>query len=170
VPILAAFGIGIALVAAFLGLAGYSPVPQEPPIPTTHDYENSLITLRRTACFGPCPDYSLTIHGNGTVLYEGHSHVKIRGNYTYSIPQENVKKLIDNAYYSSGFFSMADSYGGCIDCPTYALSISVDNTTKSVRYLTSAAPDGLKFLDKRVDELAETDRLVKCDAERGCTK
>ena len=167
-PILAAFGFGIVLVVAVLALSGYTRITSQPSMPSVHNYEDSVITLRRTVCFGYCPDYSLRIHGNGTVLYEGHQFVKTRGNYTYSISQANVKKLIDESY-SAGFFSMADHYGGCIDCPTYTLSISIDNTTKSVTYLTSAAPDGLKFLDKRVDEFAETDQLVKCDAERGCT-
>jgi hypothetical protein len=35
------------------------------------DYSNMVITLERTACFGTCPIYRLTIQGNGQVVYEG---------------------------------------------------------------------------------------------------
>lgn len=30
-----------------------------------------MITLERTRCFGFCPDYVVTVCGNGTVLYKG---------------------------------------------------------------------------------------------------
>ena len=38
-----------------------------------------VITLERTACFGVCPVYKLTIYGDGRVLYDGIRFVRTEG-------------------------------------------------------------------------------------------
>src|SRR5947208_1474873 len=37
------------------------------------------ITLERSTCFGTCPDYKLTVTGDGTVVFEGREFVKVKG-------------------------------------------------------------------------------------------
>ena len=34
------------------------------------DKDKLTISLQRTACFGSCPDYKVTIEGNGHVVFE----------------------------------------------------------------------------------------------------
>src|SRR5574338_529754 len=168
-PILAAFGGGIALVVVSLFTSGYNPIPPTPsPVPTVHDYQNSIVALTRMPCYGYCPDYFLTVYGNGTVLYEGHRFVKTRGNYTYAIPTENVSKLVDEFYFAD-FFSMPSRYDGCIDCPVNIVSITVDGKTKSVNYSVDF-PEKLKTLDKRIDELSGSLQYVRCIPKGYCEK
>lgn len=35
------------------------------------------ISLEQTACYGTCPAYKVTIHGDGNVVYVGNNHVRI---------------------------------------------------------------------------------------------
>ncbi len=46
--------------------------------------ENSqpVITLERTACFGACPVYTLSIYADGTVVYNGERFVDVEGEQT----------------------------------------------------------------------------------------
>ncbi len=62
--------IGIVLVLSVLGMAisfqmNFLYFPLLEPVNLT-DVE---IKLEKTNCFGPCPVYSVIIHGDGTVVY-----------------------------------------------------------------------------------------------------
>jgi hypothetical protein len=48
------------------------------------------ITLERR----PSPWYSVTILGNGSVLYEGQGYVRVTGVREYTIPPSDVHKLL----------------------------------------------------------------------------
>ncbi len=48
----------------------------------------AVITFHRHTCFGTCPDYSVTIRGDGTVVYQGNSDVKVLGLQSYKISSE----------------------------------------------------------------------------------
>ncbi len=52
-----------------------------------------IITLERGACYGMCPVYSLTIYGNGKVVYKGDMFVKVAGKIVFGISEEKVKNL-----------------------------------------------------------------------------
>src|SRR5919202_5807692 len=39
------------------------------------------VTLERTACFGTCPAYKVTIRSDGTIIYEGREFVQMKGTY-----------------------------------------------------------------------------------------
>ena len=163
VPILIAYGVGITSVLVVFELTGFTVSQPQGDYHDMPDYQSSFITLTRTPCFGSCPDYSVSIYGNGTALYEGRQFVKTVGNYSYLIPQSNVSKLVDE-FYATEFFSMQDNYGSCIDCPTFTASIVIgDNISKSVTYNGFSAPDRLKVLDKRIDELSGTHYFVRCN-------
>jgi hypothetical protein len=53
------------------------------------------ITLRRTVCYGFCPDYTVSISGDGQVRYEGRAFVNVVGQRTASIPPEDVARLLE---------------------------------------------------------------------------
>ena len=44
-----------------------------------------MITLQRTACFGACPVYTVSIYADGTVAYNGERFVEVEGTQTGSI-------------------------------------------------------------------------------------
>jgi len=169
VAILIAFGIGIAFVVITLMLGGNSSLP-EPEIHGASDYQNSIISIKRTSCFGYCPDYTMTVYGNGTVLFEGHQFVKMRGNYNYTIPKADVSKLVDT-FYETGFFSMANYHHGCNDCPLNTVTIYVDGRTKTVVYGTLDDGSGnLRTLDRSINELSGSDAYVRCTPKLYCEK
>lgn len=156
VPVIAGLVIGIGVVILFGLNPNFFP-------PSHWDYQTAVISLERVPCYGTCPYYSLTIFGNGTVIYEGRSNVAVVGKHTYSVPKENAEHLI-NYFQLYGFFSMKDSYGTCGDCPTYTTSIRLDEKTKTVVYNGYSAPDRLNFLDKQIDSLANSYDWVECPA------
>jgi len=137
---------------------------------------NSLvITLERTGCFGFCPAYSLTIYGDGVVEYEGHYFVAVKGNQTANIAAEQVQRLLTSAI-EIKYFNLADEYYAPIeDVPTYTTSITVDGTTKKIVDY-AGAPDRLREFENMIDDVAGSDKWVKCpdgrmimDRDGGCT-
>ena len=94
---------GIAFVVLFLVF----------PIPSGfRDSTSTIITLERTACFGTCPAYHVTLYGNGTVVYEGESFVAVNGAQKSQVDPQAVKGLVDE-FYNVGFFSLRDRYEKC---------------------------------------------------------
>lgn len=145
--IVAGLAVGVAFVISFSFL--FAP----PPAPSS--VENAIITLDRTACFGTCPDYSLTIHGNGTVFYVGRSFVAVTGPHSATIPPEDVRGLVES-FYDISYFSLRNEYTGQVtDLPTVTTSISIDGRFKQVVDYYGA-PDSLKQLEARIDELANS--------------
>jgi len=51
-----------------------------------------------------CPVYTVTIHGTGTVEYEGYEWVKFIGRHQGSIPLDNVRTLVE-CFFDADFFS-----------------------------------------------------------------
>jgi hypothetical protein len=67
--------IGTSSAVYAQGKTHIKPVPQQLP----SDLNGVRTKLVRTPCFGLCPDYSVSIFGDGTVLYEGRRFVKNKG-------------------------------------------------------------------------------------------
>ena len=64
------------------------------------------IKLERTACFGTCPIYSITVFDDGTAIYEGKQFGRIEGSRTFIIPEEKVGELIRLFYTKNLFFTL----------------------------------------------------------------
>ena len=74
---------------------------------TTERDADVTITLERTACYGTCPVYKLTITGDGMVVYEGRDFVEVKGEQTSSISPAQVQDLVD-AFEQANFLSLHD--------------------------------------------------------------
>jgi hypothetical protein len=55
---------------------------------------NAVIRLERTACYGTCPAYKVTIYGTGEVIYEGKAHVRVVGTRRAKIAPHTAEQLI----------------------------------------------------------------------------
>ncbi|HEU4605786.1 MAG TPA: DUF6438 domain-containing protein [Nitrososphaera sp.] len=64
-----------------------------------------VIGLERTMC----PDFSLFIHGDGKIVYEGRHYVVAKGRHGGQISRAHVKQLLDE-FYRIGYFSLKDRY------------------------------------------------------------
>jgi hypothetical protein len=133
---------------------------------------SSSITLERTSCFGPCPTYKVTIHGDGTVEYEGFTNVRVVGKATSRIRSRVVDELRAE-FERIGFWGLRKEYTSIdfgdgtglmvSDRPTAITSFSSGGRTKTVSdYL--GAPQALRDLEKRIDAEAGTKRWVAVDA------
>ena len=152
VPVVVGLAVGIAFLISISLLFDASP--------SSESVENAVITLDRTVCFGSCPDYALTIYGNGTVTYDGRNFVAVTGERTGTIAPEDVRGLVKN-FYDIDYFSLRDEYIDQVtDLPTTTTSIRIDGRFKEiVDYY--GAPEALRQLENRIDEIANSDIWVK---------
>lgn len=56
--------------------------------------EVSSVAMRRGACFGRCPEYTLTIRRDGTVIYNGTRNAPSLGTFEKNIGTEEAAKLM----------------------------------------------------------------------------
>ncbi|XGV94524.1 MAG: DUF6438 domain-containing protein [Leptolyngbya sp. BL-A-14] len=143
----------IPLTQSPLLAAGTLPANQSAIVQPQRSRQPVILTLERTACFGACPIYKLTIHGNGKVVYEGKRFVKVMGTRTTTISQTAVRKLIAE-FQQLQYFKLQDSYrGGHTDAPSAITSFTLGNQQKTVNhYLASPnAPTRLTALENKID-------------------
>lgn len=57
------------------------------------DFENRLISIRKTPCFGDCPVYEVTISKDGKVTYNGINFVNEKGVKEFQLSEKELKKL-----------------------------------------------------------------------------
>lgn len=126
--------------------------------------EKLVIKLARTACFGACPVYSLTINGDGAVIYEGKDYVRIKGVKEATVAPEVIDLLLQ-AFEEAAYFTLNDSYSGFgkSDMPSAITSISIGDNTKSVKHYLgdSSAPKKLTDLENKIDELVNSVQWIK---------
>lgn len=145
------------------------PLP-EPSIP-----KDTLITLTRTACYGYCPSYKLTISADGTVTFEGRDYVKTKGTIKSRISRKQLQQLISE-FKKLNYFSLRDTYqseeDGCstvwTDYPSATTSVRLNGKSKSILHYygchkdpgNAMYPKGLTELESKIDEIVGTERWV----------
>ena len=127
------------------------------------------MTLDRSECFGPCPIYSISIHGDGTVIYHGKKYVSVVGKRVHKIPVDDVRKLIDE-FNKLGYFSLKDEYTQVVnadgsithvsDLPGTTTSIKIKRRKKTV-YNYFGGPEALRKLERKIDEISQSARYVR---------
>jgi hypothetical protein len=159
-----------------------APIPADVsiPFPKGEPAETS-ITLERSACYGTCPDYRVTVHGDGLVQfdtsddhfrgtaaevhleYNGHN-VLLPGPHTARIDPAVVAKLLDR-FQAAHFFGLKNEYSyGATDASTQMVTVRVGNASKSVTdYIGTMAgmPQEVRDLEDAVDAAAGTARWVE---------
>ncbi len=138
-------------------------------VPEIDDVEDVVITLERTMCLGECPVYSLTIYGNGLVMYKGEKYVGVVGQKTTTLSQRQVEQLVE-AFYRTNYFSLKDSYEykemadgvtlTVTDLPWTYTSIEVDGTYKRVENYFGG-PDKLAELENLIDEVVNSQQWLE---------
>ncbi|HEX3673262.1 MAG TPA: DUF6438 domain-containing protein [Rhizomicrobium sp.] len=131
--------------------------------PEVRNWESVTIRLERSLCYGTCPSYSVELHGDGTVLYDGRDCVAIMGPRTGHVPAAAVVGLVQQ-FRNADYFSLKENYVASItDGPTFRTSIGFDGHSKSVGdYLGESAgmPAAVEALERAIDKTTGTDRWV----------
>lgn len=161
---LLALALAAGCVAPPAGGAGGSPAPDSA---AQGQADSILITLERTACYGFCPVYTLTISGSGQVRFVGRRHTATVGEAAATIPPARVDSLVAELR-AGGYFGLADAYvldaPACgrysTDSPSVITSVTAGGEQKEIRhdYGCAGAPPALGSLERRIDEVAGSAR------------
>lgn len=119
--------------------------------------ENSykVATLIKTACYGSCPVYEMTIYSNLVVEFSGERFVNNIGKFTSRIAQSDLQDLQD-AFFQNEFFQLEDEYTSLVsDLPTTFVYYSDGKKSKTVKDYTGA-PESLKELEKLLEGFVES--------------
>ena len=149
------------------------------------DPADFAITLQRSACFGSCPDYRVTVHGDGLVEfdtsddhfkgtaaqihleYNGHN-VLLPGHHVAHVDPAAVARLLDQ-FRAAHFFGLRNEYFyGATDNSTQVLTVRVGGASKTVTdYIGTMAgmPQAVRDLEEAVDAVAGTGRWVDGDLQ-----
>jgi hypothetical protein len=120
------------------------------------------ITLQRTACFGTCPEYTVTLKDDGTVVYSGRQFVKTPGEHTWKIEPAAVRALAREME-AAGFFELQDAYTALMtDHPTTFTTLRIGSRAKKVKDYV-AGPPKLKDLEAKIDEVSGVLKYVSPD-------
>jgi hypothetical protein len=115
--------------------------------------DDFVIALERTACFGACPVYSVSIDAKGSVTYDGTRFVRVVGRQTERIAVSRVAALVETVD-RIRFFELEDKYRQLItDLPTTFVTVTRDGRTKRIEDYFGA-PESLKELERAIDETA----------------
>src|SRR5262249_17494035 len=111
-----------------------------------------------------CPDYKVTIKGDGTVIYEGRRFVRVTGTQTWKIDPAAVAALAAEMQ-QAGHFDLQDSYVATItDNPTTWTSLTIGGRTKRIKDYV-AGPPKLKEIEAKIDEVSGVKSYVSVNAK-----
>jgi hypothetical protein len=126
------------------------------------------ITLTRSVCFGFCPDYTVTITGEGAVSYVGRRFVNVVGEQHATVPREEVQALL-RRFDAVNFEALNDSYRAPVtDIPTYTLSLERNGRRKTVvdyGGVSAGMPREVRALEDEIDRVAQTSRWILRDGQ-----
>jgi len=136
---------------------------------------DASISLERTGCYGTCPSYTVTIHADGLVTFDGVAFVDTKGHAEARIPPEDVRRLFDTML-ESCFSELSEEYFYPVTDHAWAnTTLTADGRTKRVRhYLGDAsvppakrpsegycwAPAALGLIEAEIDRVAGTQRWI----------
>ena len=114
----------------------------------------SEIHLERTACYGTCPVYSVVLKNDGSVVYEGKSHVKMTGTHSGTVNLWGFNKLTE-LIVKSKFMDFEDRYSiDVTDMPTvYTTVVMKDGSKKRIMNYASAGPVELWAIEQMIDKM-----------------
>lgn len=136
--------------------------------PSEDDFaaKTSLIRLERTACYGACPVYTIELHANGLVEFDGRNFTGTCGRATGTIAPDAFARLA-RRFHAAEFFRLRDDNdrpggGPCgADCGGAITAIRVGDKGKTVRdTYCCTTPPALDALDTAIDEAAASARWV----------
>lgn len=131
-------------------------MPAPAPVQQVVDGDSLAYYYERTACFGQCPIFKLTIYTSGYAVYEGKNYVNNIGVYQSSIDAAALQK-INEAANSIDYFSLQSVYDdpNKLDVPSKITIIRQGDQKKSVTNRVKG-PKTLEVLYSAFDDLIAT--------------
>ena len=100
-------GLSFLALTSALGHGGN----QTPDLSSLSDADLTTLTiqLERSACYGTCPAYSVTVHGDGRIEYNGKGHVKETGTREGRVQLGQIRALASE-FAKMKFWGIAEDY------------------------------------------------------------
>lgn len=115
--------------------------------------ESAIARIQRTACFGRCPIYILTVYKGGVVIYEAKKWVDKEGTFQAKVDEGKIQELMQRAE-SINYFDLENEYDSqkVSDLPSTITSLRNEDQFKTIvnRY---QGPEELSEFEKYFDEL-----------------
>ena len=134
---------------------------------TEHTPSDIEIFLERTPCFGFCPTYTVTIAGDGTIIFNGLDHVHHLGVQTATIEPAQVQLLAEQIM-AAGYFDWNDGYTAyeITDLPSVSTAVTINGQSKRIEHYLgdSSAPELLHEIEDLIDTAVNTNRWIEPDS------
>jgi hypothetical protein len=139
------------------------------------DLKAVLVHMVRTECFGSCAAYTITIHGDGRVEYEGKSNVKTKGKQEGRIEPAAVKALMAE-FAKAKYLALPEEYSEgkcscrrCTDMPTAVTELNAPGAKHRVShyYGCACAPKELFALESAIDKAANSEQWTGDVSKQG---
>jgi hypothetical protein len=141
---------------------------------TDGELKDVQLSFERTGCYGNCPAYKLTIHGDGRVEYEGGTDVNLKGKKAGHIEPGDLRKILA-AFDKADYFSIKPyTYDTCTctvctDMPTAITEIRANGMSHRVEhyYGCRCAPRELWELEESIDRIVSTQQWTGDVSKQG---
>ncbi len=149
--------------AALLGREGFCSTAKRRAL--TAPPPDASVTLVRGACEGNCPVYEVTVRADGEVSFVGRGHVASMGTKLSRISPPRARELFDALERLSFSKLNAEYKSGISDAATATVSVTTGGRTQTASddaacFGTESITTGLCYLERRIDEIARTERNV----------
>ena len=100
--------------------------------PNLLETSEPFLVMKRTACYGTCPQYKISIYNDGLIMYNGTLFVDRIGCFSSMISMnqvDSIKSLLNDI----DFFSLNEEYLSPItDVPSVILELNIDGKSHTV--------------------------------------
>lgn len=133
-----------------------------------NDLNSAVIELSRGPCYGQCPAYTVTIRGDGSVVYAGKEFAN-RNRQAGILGRDEVSSILQ-ILKRADFFTLEDrAFSWCFDTPS--VSVTVTSEGRSKRVVSDTGCVGAKsgaqarFVGAvdEIEKIVGSGRYLKCD-------
>ncbi len=118
--------------------------------------DTPFFTMKRTACYGTCPQYMVSIFNDGRMTYNGNMFVKMIGCFNCTIDYNQIKS-IKLLLAEMSFFDLDSVYMSPVtDIPSVITEFIIDNNTSHRVVDRLSGPNDLKKLYKKIDLIIDS--------------
>jgi ankyrin repeat protein len=131
------------------------------------DWSQAKITLYRSGgAFIHTPQYTVEVHGDGTVLFNGEYLVAFMGKHCGTVPQQNVDELAE-LLKQADLYTLPYGHVQHHEGPTATISVLINGPGKQSLAVTAMELNPLPSgkLEDAIDRLAGSERWIKGNAE-----
>ncbi len=114
-----------------------------------------LVIMTRTACYGTCPQYTISIYDNGLIQYDGKLFVDKKGCFYAKISQSFIDRLITKIT-TIDFFDLNINYDAPMtDLPSVIVEVNLASNHHKITDRFSG-PEKLKELQIFIDSISNS--------------